>query len=163
MDVHHLEQHPDEVGRYARDYWLDDSKLKRFRARGAVDLEGEAEALYKQTIASYGELETLRKATLGDLAAGELFPICRRLSVGKEAPEIMGRDVEGEVFDQSGRGRKRQLVKRQLQRAWTARWWRDGPLFAGGAEWTLRGLILTAEQVPNGNGQESVPMSDRSE
>jgi hypothetical protein len=25
----------------------------------------------------------------------------------------------------------------------------------------LRGLILTAEQIPNGNGQESVPMSDR--
>ena len=77
-------------------FWLDDNKLKRLRARDVADLEGEAEALYKRTIAGYGELETLRKATLGDLAAGELFDL-RQLSV-EEAPEIVGRDVEGRQF-----------------------------------------------------------------
>ena len=57
----------------------------------------EAEALYRQTIASYGELSTLRQHALGEIAEGELFDL-RQLSIGKEAPQIVGQDVDGRTL-----------------------------------------------------------------
>ena len=71
--------------------------LTRLRVRSADDLAREAQSLYERAIASYGDLSTLRKHTLGKLAKGELFDL-RHLSVGKEAPEIVGQDVNGAVF-----------------------------------------------------------------
>ncbi len=96
--VRRLEQKPEDAERYARDHLgLSAEGLTRLRVRGADDLAREADSLYERVIASYGDLSTLRKHTLGKIADGELFDL-RHLSVGKEAPEILGRDVDGAMF-----------------------------------------------------------------
>ena len=97
-NVRQCEQQAKDAERYARDYLdLSAEGLTRLRVRGADDLAKEAESLYERAIASYGDLSTLRKHTLGKIAEGELFDL-RHLSVGKEAPEIVGQDVNGAMF-----------------------------------------------------------------
>lgn len=93
-DVRHLEQNPKDAERFARDAHLTAGRLKQYRARGTNDLISEAAALYERAIANYGDLKTLRKLTLGQIAEGELFDL-RQLFVGKEAPEIVGQDADG--------------------------------------------------------------------
>jgi hypothetical protein len=65
---------------------------------------GEAEKLFEQVIARYGDVKA-RHGTLGDAAKAELFE-SRNLAIGKTAPEIEGEDVEGKKFKLSDyRGR----------------------------------------------------------
>lgn len=66
-------------------------------ARGAprpsTGLAREAESLYGEVIARYGQLRVGRE-TLAEVARAELFEL-RRLGVGHEAPEIEGPDLQG--------------------------------------------------------------------
>jgi len=93
--VERLEHSPEEVERFVKAFNPDTEALRRYRARSANDLRHEAAALYRKTVAEYGDLVTRRKAKLGEIAEGELYDLCR-LSVGQEAPEIEGVDIHGE-------------------------------------------------------------------
>lgn len=59
-------------------------------------LDGEIEAAYEKIASDYKDV-AYGNSTLGQMVEAELFEL-RFLSVGKEAPEIEGEDVEGEVF-----------------------------------------------------------------
>jgi hypothetical protein len=56
----------------------------------------EAEKLFEQVVAKYGDVSTGRGA-LADAAKAELFEL-RNLGIGKTAPEIEGEDVDGKKF-----------------------------------------------------------------
>ena len=66
-------------------------------ARGDLERAGElvreAESLYEDAIARYGQLRIGRE-TLAQVAEAELFEL-RRLGIGHEAPEIEGTDLHG--------------------------------------------------------------------
>jgi hypothetical protein len=57
----------------------------------------EAEALLEQAADKYGDVKMPWGGTVGEKAKAELFEI-RHLSVGKEAPDIVGQDQEGKRF-----------------------------------------------------------------
>jgi hypothetical protein len=57
----------------------------------------EAEALFEQAVAKYGDVDIPGVGTVGEKAEAELFEI-RHLAVGKEAPDIEGQDQDGERF-----------------------------------------------------------------
>ena len=58
----------------------------------------EAEAFYEQTIARYNDVNVPQySSTAGKQAGIELFEI-RHLNIGKESPEIEGRDQDGKQF-----------------------------------------------------------------
>ena len=82
---------PDE---FRKAYRFDAAEFARFRGRPAADLEAEAGTLYEAVIDRFGDLPTKRAGNLGRVAAGELFNL-RHLSVGRVAPEVEGRDVDG--------------------------------------------------------------------
>jgi peroxiredoxin len=92
--IERLDSHPEETEAFGKDYDLDAEELALLRKRNVDDLAREAKGLYEQTIASYGDLATRRTVSLGELAKGELFDLTS-LSVGKQAPDIVGRDVDG--------------------------------------------------------------------
>ena len=57
---------------------------------------GEIEMLLTKVRDNFGDVPA-RRGTLGEMAASELFVI-QHLSVGKEAPDIVGEDLDGEEF-----------------------------------------------------------------
>ncbi|MBI1916192.1 MAG: redoxin domain-containing protein [Planctomycetes bacterium] len=57
----------------------------------------EAEALFEQAVASYGDVKVPEGGTVGAKAKAELFEI-RHLSVGKEALDIEAQDQDGKRF-----------------------------------------------------------------
>jgi len=57
----------------------------------------EAEALFEQAVASYGDVKIPEGGTVGAKAKAELFEI-RHLSIGKEALDIEGQDQDGKRF-----------------------------------------------------------------
>jgi hypothetical protein len=58
----------------------------------------EAETFYEQTIAKYGDVKVPQySSTAGKQAEIELFEI-RHLAIGKDAPEIEGKDQDGKQF-----------------------------------------------------------------
>jgi len=57
----------------------------------------EAEALFERAAAKYGEVKISDGSTVGEKARAELFEI-RHLCVGKQAPEIEGKDQDGKRF-----------------------------------------------------------------
>ena len=63
----------------------------------------EAEAVLEEAVAQYGNEyfytnpKTMKRLTIGDIAAVELFGI-RNLSVGRTAPDIVGDDLDGKPF-----------------------------------------------------------------
>jgi len=61
-------------------------------------LDRQAEALLKRVIAEFADVPDWHdKRPLGAIAEGELFAL-RNLSVGKLAPEVVGRDHQGKLF-----------------------------------------------------------------
>jgi len=61
-------------------------------------LDRQAEALLERVVAEFADVpDWYDKRPLGAIAEGELFAL-RHLSVGKLAPEIVGRDHEGKLF-----------------------------------------------------------------
>jgi peroxiredoxin len=68
--------------------------------RGGENETGEARKLFEKVVAQYAQLPhpyDSKKGTLGDAAAHQLFEI-DRLQLGKVAPDISGKDFEGESF-----------------------------------------------------------------
>jgi hypothetical protein len=62
-----------------------------------VEHADEIEGLLKRVAEKFADVEAARGKTLGELAEAELFVI-NYLSVGKEAPDIVGEDLDGESF-----------------------------------------------------------------
>jgi thiol-disulfide isomerase/thioredoxin len=61
-------------------------------------LDHEAETLLERVVAEFADVpDWYDKRPLGSIAEGELFAL-RHLSIGKLAPEIVGRDHEGKLF-----------------------------------------------------------------
>ncbi|MGA2699812.1 MAG: TlpA disulfide reductase family protein [Isosphaeraceae bacterium] len=61
-------------------------------------LDRQAEALLERVVAEFADVpDWYDKRPLGAIAEGELFAV-RHLSVGKLAPEVVGRDHEGKLF-----------------------------------------------------------------
>ncbi len=70
--------------------------VAELRALDVAATEHEAETLYEQVVARFGDVKRGR-GTLGDAAKGDLFEL-RNLAVGKVAPDIEGEDVLGVKF-----------------------------------------------------------------
>jgi hypothetical protein len=68
--------------------------LLKSRADASTDVANEAEKLLKLAVEKYGDLS---RGEVGERAMGELFEL-RFLAIGKEAPEIEGKDAEGIKF-----------------------------------------------------------------
>jgi len=68
----------------------------KLRAADVGALEHESETLFEQVMAKFADVKYGR-GTLGDTAKGDLFEV-RNLSVGKQAPDIEGEDVDGVKF-----------------------------------------------------------------
>ena len=80
--------------------WLKQSKgddgVAQMRKQDADAVQREAEALLEQVAAVYTDVKSHR-GTLADIAKSDLFEL-RNLSVGKTAPDIEGKDVDGQAF-----------------------------------------------------------------
>lgn len=61
------------------------------------DPPSEAEKLLERVVNDFGEIEAYRGKTLSDVAGGDLFEL-RNLSIGCEAPDIEGEDIDGVKF-----------------------------------------------------------------
>jgi len=91
-----LKDQPELAQRYdtlfGKDYM---DALKRQEREEVI---GEAETFYERTIAKYADVNVPQySSTAGKQAETELFEI-RYLAIGKEAPEIEGRDQDGRQF-----------------------------------------------------------------
>jgi peroxiredoxin len=69
---------------------------KVLREKDAETLDKDAAAVLERVIADYGKV-SVEGRTLADVAGGELYEL-RHLTVGKVAPEIEGKDVNGKAF-----------------------------------------------------------------
>jgi AhpC/TSA family protein len=76
---------------YGKDY------LEALRRQDRAGVIREAETLYEQAIAKYGDVKLPYEGTVRETATRELYEI-RYLAVGKEAPDIEGVDQEGQQF-----------------------------------------------------------------
>ena len=79
------------TGLFGKEYLDELKRQDRSRANQ------EAEALFEQAVAKYGDVDILGVGTVGEKAEAALFEI-RHLAVGKEAPDIEGQDQDGERF-----------------------------------------------------------------
>ena len=70
--------------------------LERMRKVDAEALQKEGEALLERVVAEFGSVATPRGA-IGERAKSDLFEM-RNLAVGKPAPEIVGKDLDGVEF-----------------------------------------------------------------
>ena len=61
-----------------------------------AETDAEAEQLYEQVVAKYGDIKG-RRLTMGERAKAALHEM-RDLAVGKMAPEIQGEDSAGKPF-----------------------------------------------------------------
>ena len=57
----------------------------------------DAEALFEQAVEKYGDVILPRVGSVGEKAKAVLFEI-RHLVVGREAPDIEGKDQDGQLF-----------------------------------------------------------------
>jgi hypothetical protein len=71
--------------------------LAELQRRDRAQASKEAEALFEQAMAKYGDVKFPDGGTVGEKARAELFEL-RHLAVGKEAPDIEGRDQDGISF-----------------------------------------------------------------
>lgn len=74
--------------------------LKELQRRDRAEATREAEALFQQALAEYGDVDIPGLGTVGAKATAALFEI-RHLVVGREAPEIQGEDQDGAQFQLS--------------------------------------------------------------
>lgn len=87
-------RHPGEPPPFVKNFG---AAWARLSARSADELTQEAEAQLVEIVKQYPDVETSRKAPLGEVAEGRLFRL-RNLVVGKVAPEIVGEDIDGKRF-----------------------------------------------------------------
>jgi hypothetical protein len=85
---------PKYVANYGR--WLGEDVVTRLKAANPDDLRIEAEKTFEGVIEKYGGQKSGSRK-LGESAKGELFEM-RNLTIGKVAPEITGKDVDGHKF-----------------------------------------------------------------
>ncbi len=85
---------PERVKRLAEFRGLD--WLAAMRKVDCAALQKEGEALLERVVAEFGDV-VMPHGTMGDLAKTELFEM-RNLAVGKVAPEIVGKDLDGVEF-----------------------------------------------------------------
>jgi hypothetical protein len=91
-----LQDRSDEAGTAALEKRLGNGLAGKLRAADAGALEHESETLLEQVMAKFADVKYGR-GTLGDIAKGDLFEV-QNLSVGKQAPEIEGEDIDGVRF-----------------------------------------------------------------
>jgi peroxiredoxin len=83
--------------------FLSKETVVKLKDADADKVAKEAEAVFEEAVAKYGDVyfytnpRTMKRLTIGDIAAVELFGI-RNLSVGKTAPDIAGDDLDGKPF-----------------------------------------------------------------
>jgi peroxiredoxin len=92
-----LDLHFEDPKRLEETYGFSAKSMARFRANGSSPLAKEAGSLYELTVTQYGDINSRRGVTFGDLARGKLFAL-RHLSLGMKAPDITGRDIDGREF-----------------------------------------------------------------
>jgi hypothetical protein len=90
-----LGEAPDSARRYEVLYGKD--YLEALRCQDRTKVMKEAEALYEQASAKYGDVKIPYDGTVGETAQTELFEI-RHLAVGKQAEEMEGVDQDGRQF-----------------------------------------------------------------
>jgi hypothetical protein len=71
--------------------------LGKLHARGRAAAMSEAEALYVQAGEKFGEVKNPDGGTVGERVEKVLYEM-RHLAIGKEAPDISGRDQDGQAF-----------------------------------------------------------------
>lgn len=74
--------------------------LQELQRQDRAEATREAQALFQQALAEYGDVDIPGLGTIGAKAAAALFEI-RHLVVGREAPEIQGEDQDGAQFQLS--------------------------------------------------------------
>ncbi len=80
--------------------FFDPADIKEFRDKTPESLRNEVESLYERVIQEFPKIRYDRgpsdgkTVTLGEIAERRLFSM-RKLTIGKEAPEIVGEDTEG--------------------------------------------------------------------
>jgi peroxiredoxin len=80
--------------------YFDPADIKEFREKTPESLRSEVESLYERVIQEFPKIRYDRgprdgvPVTLGEVAERRLFSL-RKLTIGKEAPEIVGEDTEG--------------------------------------------------------------------
>jgi hypothetical protein len=70
--------------------------LAAMQKADATKLQGEGEALLERVVAEFGDV-VIPRGTMGDRAKADLFEM-RNLAIGKLAPEILGKDLDGVEF-----------------------------------------------------------------
>jgi hypothetical protein len=86
-----IETRPDVLPRIEEAYGKED--LARLRKQGPDGILKEAEAFFERATAEFGDVKEGSR-TVGEQAKSELFEI-RTLAVGKPAPAIEGKDLDG--------------------------------------------------------------------
>jgi hypothetical protein len=76
---------------------FDKDYFEELRRQDRAKVAQEAEALFERAAKKYGDVKIPSRGTVGEEANSELFEI-RHLAVGKEAPEIKGKDQDGKDF-----------------------------------------------------------------
>jgi hypothetical protein len=84
---------------------FDKEYLEELLRQDRAKVVKEIEALYEQAADKYGDVKQSDGTTVGEKAKSALFEI-RHLSVGKEAPDIVGEDQDGKLFKLSDYRRK---------------------------------------------------------
>jgi hypothetical protein len=71
--------------------------LAELQRQDRATAEREVEGFFEQAAQKYGDVKLPDGRTVAEQAAAELFEV-RHLSVGKEAPDIVGSDQDGQEF-----------------------------------------------------------------
>ena len=77
--------------------WMSPAELEAATKVDAAALQAEAEALLELVIKDYGDVPVARGGTLGKACERELYAL-RNLAIGKTAPDIEGKDLDGVAF-----------------------------------------------------------------
>jgi AhpC/TSA family len=99
--VQQLKANPEEGNRL--ESFHGKGTLTKLKAADADKLAKEAETAFEEAAAKYGDVvlytnpRTMKKTTIADQVAGELFEI-RNLAIGKTAPDIVADDLDGKPF-----------------------------------------------------------------
>jgi hypothetical protein len=90
-----IDEKPDLAREFAGLFGAD--YLEELQRQDRAEAAREAEALFERAAAEYGDVKLPDGGTVGHKAEADLFAM-RRLAVGKEAPDIEGRDQDGKPF-----------------------------------------------------------------
>jgi hypothetical protein len=99
--VRQLKENPEEGKRL--EAFLGKETVMKLKESDADKLAKETEAVFEEAATKYGDVvlytnaSTMKKTTIADQVAGELFEI-RNLAIGKTAPDIVADDLDGKSF-----------------------------------------------------------------